>query len=118
MNVKQAIEESILHIDEVLVYAFLQKYFGFIGEDYEDTVNTLTELLVTVNDESIKYAFIDMVQSYENDTPLRVCDSCGKWMTEGYVVAGEEYACCDRCLDVLTQGDISEVMKYPNDGEE
>lgn len=34
----------------------------------------------------------------------RVCDTCGKWHTEGYYLAGE-YACSEECAIALYDGD-------------
>ena len=45
---------------------------------------------------SEKIEFLNEFYSDWGDTGLRVCSTCGKFMTEGYLL-GDEYACSDEC---------------------
>lgn len=48
----------------------------------------------------------DVVIATSVDRWGRVCDTCGKWMSEGYYLAGE-YACSSECAIVLYNGDAN-----------
>jgi hypothetical protein len=46
-------------------------------------------------DYSVKREFLDAFNERNND--LRVCDHCGVFMTEGYLINGHNHACSKRC---------------------
>lgn len=67
-----------------MVYDIVSKYY--IGEDIEDFIYS-TEV-------EVKEEFIE-----ENEIEnLRVCESCGKFITEGYIYRDFETYCSDECF--------------------
>lgn len=54
----------------------------------------------------VKNKFIDLASGLYGDCGLRVCSTCGKFMTEGYYLAGD-YACSEECA----------IRNYMSDGK-
>lgn len=84
------------------------EYFLVVGFDYETGKLHTEDLMISVlngeglNDISKEKAKelwnrVDDLLVYTDDS--RYCDTCGKEMREGYLIAGgEEYYCSDECL--------------------
>lgn len=105
-NIKKEIEkvlrEEIAYIvfdetstkEKYALYGFLLKKFSRnVGSD-TDLVNELTMQLMSA-DKNTKTEFVDTFFDGVMDN-LRICDTCGDWMIEGYVL-GDEYACSREC---------------------
>lgn len=57
----------------------------------------------------VKNKFIDMASGLYGDCGLRVCSTCGKFMTEGYLLFGSDaYACSESCAVQLYQKNYRE----------
>ena len=105
-NIKKEIEkvlhEEIAYIvfdetstkEKYALYGFLLKKFSRnVGSD-TDLVNELVAQLMSADKET-KTEFVDTFFEGVMDN-LRICDTCGDWMIEGYVL-GDEYACSREC---------------------
>lgn len=91
------IEERLSQSDEsyYALYGFyLKKFFMNVGSDNELVVGLAKRLVDS--DKETKRLFVETFFEDDSEFPLRICDTCGNWMIEGYYLAGE-YACCDEC---------------------
>lgn len=85
--------------------AFANAMYGFYVSkfnkvcDLMEVNRKLADELYTASKE-IKEEFLELVEELSpicyDDLGLRVCSECGKFMIEGYYLAGE-YACSDEC---------------------
>lgn len=76
------------------LYGFYVSHFNKVC--YRGEIATkLAQELVEASKET-KNDFLDEFDIYVYDNAVRVCDACGKFITEGYYLAGE-YACSDEC---------------------
>lgn len=49
---------------------------------------------------AVKHAYFNLADGVDTcwlDEGLRICDKCGKFMTEGYILGEFEYYCSDEC---------------------
>lgn len=80
-------------------------------EKYKTIIETFNKV---ITDEGKLDEIINILE--EADINIRQCSSCNKLMVEGYVIEnGEEYYCCDKCLESnMTREEFEELY---NDGE-
>ena len=89
------------------------EFYGFYAHnfnkvcDMRDLAEKLTDELMTAPAD-VKHDFMYIAYPYADN--LRVCDTCGKFITEGYVLAGD-YACSEKCAVGLYKGDYSEEKR-------
>ena len=76
-------------------YGYLVKRFYRNVADDKELVDWLVTYLIDT-DKSEKQHFVETFFEDDDEFNLRICDTCGSWMIEGYYLAGE-YACCDEC---------------------
>jgi hypothetical protein len=62
----------------------------------------------------IKREFLDAFNELNDD--LRVCDNCGRFMCEGYLL-DTRYACSDECAIALYEGDEAQLREDIGDGD-
>ncbi len=95
---RNKIEQRVFNIIESNPFPKMLGFFLFNDADhglifdYEDILTYLVHYAT----KEVKRAFMDEFCPDWADTGLRVCDNCGHFMTEGYIL-GEEYACSDEC---------------------
>lgn len=75
-------------------YGFYVSNFNKVC-DKSDLADRLAEELMQAS-KDVKTDFMDEFDVYSIDGTVRVCDHCGKFMFEGYYLAGE-YACSEEC---------------------
>lgn len=83
---------------DILVFlGFAIRYLGLVA-----TPENVAEVIA----ENIEGAGMDTKRMFMNlfdDTPFRLCDHCGKFFEEGYILV-TEYACSDECAVALYGG--------------
>ena len=75
-------------------YGFYVSHFNKVCAE-SDLADRLAEELIQAS-KDVKNEFMDEFDVYGTDGTVRVCDHCGKFMFEGYYLAGE-YACSEEC---------------------
>lgn len=85
-------------------YGFYVSHFGKVC-DKSRLAECLAEELFTA-DKDVKTEFMDEFDMYLTDDSVRICDHCGKFITEGYYIAGE-YACSEECAIELYPAELS-----------
>lgn len=102
-NIKKEIYKVLREEIAYLVNDDKDKYAlnGFLLKKFNRNVGSNTDLISGLADElmsadkSIKEEFVETFFGGVMDN-LRICDTCGDWMIEGYVLA-DEYACSREC---------------------
>ena len=63
---------------------------------------------------NVKYDFLNAFNDWD-DPSLRICDNCGDFMDEGYLL-DVRYACSDKCAIDLYDGDEKQLREDIGDG--
>lgn len=111
---RKAIERKMSESDEAYyaLYGFLlKKFFYNVGSDSE-LVEQLVNRLVNANI-AVCRTFVETFFEDDDDFNLKLCDTCGEWMLEGYYLAGD-YACCEDCA---IQNYMNSSYNHSDDGK-
>lgn len=66
----------------------------------------------------VKNAFLSIFDNTYTDTGLRICDVCGKFITEGYLLFGlDDYACSRECAIKIFQWNGLDASLSPDEAE-
>lgn len=106
------IEQRVFNLIESGPFPKMLGFCLFNGADYgliQDKEDILTYLVHYATKE-VKRQFMDEFCQNWADTGLRVCDKCGHFMKEGYLL-GDEYACSYECAVGLYDMPEKEAIK-------
>ena len=79
-----------------MIKPFIKRVFGY-DADRITNYSSLEGLLIWLLEDATKTQRQDFLDELDINT-IRVCDECGKFMTEGYVVFDYIHLCSDKCL--------------------
>ena len=112
--------------------SFLYAMYGFYVSKFNKVCyllklpSKLADELIEA-DKDVKKEFLELVEEMNpttyDDMGIRVCDTCGKFMTEGYYLAGE-YACSEECAvknymeDGLDESTAKDMFQHDLDEDE
>ncbi len=95
-SLRSAILSEITPSKRGLVRPFIKKEFGYDADRItnESSLDGLLVWLLERADKTQRQNFLDWFAIYT----IKVCDQCGKFMTDGYVVDDYLHFCSDECL--------------------
>lgn len=102
-KIQNFISNSIQSDMDIMVFlGFALQYLG-ISATPENVAELIASNIEGANKE-IKNTFMGLF----DDTPFRLCDHCGKFFEQGYIL-GTEYACSDECAIALYDGNEEQL---------
>lgn len=94
----------------------LALYKGADPEDINDTYHLA--LWFEGAEPEVKTRFLAIFDDSYGDTGLRICDVCGKFITEGYMLFGlDNYACSRECAIKIFQWNGLDTPFSPEEAE-
>lgn len=59
----------------------------------------MSRKIIIEDDSDLNYSIEETISDFSFEQIVRVCSSCGKPMTEGFVINEDRYYCSQNCLD-------------------
>lgn len=93
-HIERKMSES--ELNEYAFHGFLLKRLYYHVADGKECAIELAKRLVENANVAVMRDFVETFFGDDDEFSLKICDTCGNWMLEGYYLAGE-YACCEEC---------------------
>ena len=95
-TLRQAIVAELTPSKRELIKPFIKKEFSY-NADQITNASSLEGLLIWLLEGAVKSQRQAFLEWFDINS-IKVCDQCGKFITEGYIVEDWLYFCSDECL--------------------